>query len=69
MARLTLIFRLQVFHEQYGMREYARTKYNEDYRACAELCTECQACMERCPAQLDIPALLKKAHEVLTSEI
>jgi len=31
-------------------------------------CIECHECLEACPQQIDIPDLLKKAHEVLSAE-
>ena len=62
------VFRFQVFYEQYGLRDLARNTYREYYQAAVESCTECRSCMERCPAQLDIPARLKEAHALLASE-
>lgn len=62
------VFRLLVFHEQYGMKEWAKTVYQEDHEALVALCDECQSCMEVCPAQLDIPAKLKEAAAILGSK-
>jgi predicted aldo/keto reductase-like oxidoreductase len=31
-------------------------------------CEECGACEPKCPQQIDIPARLKEAHEVLTAQ-
>ena len=62
------VFRLLVFHEQYGMKEWAETVYREDHEALVASCDECQSCMEVCPAQLDIPAKLKEAAAILGSK-
>jgi len=35
----------------------------QDHRA--DQCTECGVCLEKCPQKLEIPELLKKAHEAL----
>lgn len=37
----------------------------EELEPQADACVECGACVEKCPAGLDIPALLKQAHELL----
>lgn len=67
------VFRLQVLLEQYGLEQYARHAYHGygyggGFKAQVALCTDCQACMERCPSQLDIPSLLKKADAILSSD-
>jgi len=31
----------------------------------AALCTDCRACVAKCPQSIDIPSVLKKAHLVL----
>jgi len=62
------VFRLLVFHEQYGMREWAKTLYREQHEALVALCDECESCVEVCPAQLDIPAKLKEAAAILGSK-
>jgi hypothetical protein len=62
------VFRLQTFHDQYGMTGYAKSTYRNRHAAKVDLCTECQSCMERCPAQLEIPDLLNKAKVILGSE-
>ena len=59
------VFRLQTFHDQYGMMGYAKATYRTRHAAKVDLCTECRSCMERCPAQLEIPELLKKAKATL----
>jgi predicted aldo/keto reductase-like oxidoreductase len=62
------VFRLLVFYEQYGMKEWAVQKYREQHEARVALCTECQSCIDVCPAQLDIPAKLKEAAAILGSK-
>lgn len=62
------VFRLLVFHEQYGMKEWAETVYREDHEALVAGCDECESCMEVCPAQLDIPAKLREAAAILGSK-
>jgi hypothetical protein len=62
------VFRLWVFHDQYGLGEYARYNYREYHREMVDSCTECQACTERCPARLEIPRLLREAAEILNRE-
>ncbi len=59
------VFRLQAFHDQYGMTGYAKASFRNSHQEKVDLCTECQLCMERCPAQLNIPELLKKARITL----
>ena len=62
------VFRLLVFHQQYGVKERSERVYHEDHKARVSLCDECQSCMEVCPAQLDIPAKLKEAAAILGSK-
>lgn len=62
------VFRLQTFHDQYGMTGYAKSAYRSRHAAKVDLCTECQLCLERCPAQLEIPELLKNAKVILGQE-
>jgi len=61
------VFRLWVFHDQYGLRGLAKERFQQYHREKVNLCTECLSCTERCPAFLDIPTLLKKAARVLGS--
>ncbi len=61
------MFRLLVFHQQYGMKEWAENVYHDEHESKVALCDECQSCMEVCPAQLDIPAKLKEAAAILES--
>jgi len=60
------IFKLQVLLEQYGMERYAKTTYREAFQWQVRRCTDCRSCMERCPSQLDIASLLKKADSILS---
>jgi len=62
------VFKLQVFYEQYGMKEYAREVYRQEHEAKVALCVDCTSCVERCPVELDIPALLKEADALLGSK-
>ncbi len=62
------VFRLLVFHQQYGVKEWAKNVYHEEHEAKVALCDECQSCMEVCPTQLDIPAKLKEAAAILGSK-
>ena len=59
------VFRLQVFHDQYGMTDYTKSAYRSRYAAKVDQCTECRSCIERCPARLEIPELLEKAKIIL----
>jgi len=61
------VFRLLVFHQQYGMKEWSERVYHENHEARVSLCDECQSCMEVCPTQLDIPAKLREATAILES--
>ncbi|MFC2007716.1 aldo/keto reductase [Chloroflexota bacterium] len=60
------VFRLQTFHDQYGLTNYARDSFRRNRHADkVEQCTACGACMLHCPAQLEIPELLEKAKATL----
>ena len=59
------VFRLLSFHQQYGMVDYAQSSYRERHQVKVLRCNECELCMERCPAGLEIPVLLKRANAVL----
>ncbi len=59
------VFRLQAFHDQYGMTGYAKFTFRMNHQEKVDSCTECQLCTERCPAQLNIPELLKKVRATL----
>jgi predicted aldo/keto reductase-like oxidoreductase len=50
----------------YGDEQSARSSYawlDEEQRA--NLCLECEECLEKCPQQIEIPDWLSKAHELL----
>lgn len=52
----------------YGV-EGARGNYSWfDEQERANLCTECEECLEKCPQQIDIPDWLAKAHELLAQD-
>lgn len=59
------VFRLRNFYEQFGLVDYARSRYQEQYEDKVALCSECMACVGRCPAQLDIPVELAAADAIL----
>jgi len=66
------VFRLANAARIYGLVEGSRHDYalfNVDWPyeqwQNATHCTECGACLEKCPQKIDIPEELKKAHEVL----
>ncbi len=61
------VFRLFVFHEQYGLKELAKERFQKYHEGKVAMCTECLNCTERCPAALDIPSLLKQAASILGS--
>jgi predicted aldo/keto reductase-like oxidoreductase len=45
--------------------EYERRKLKEgEIEGGAGLCTECGECLEKCPQQIDIPEMMKKANAV-----
>ncbi len=63
------IFEIYNDAKVYGDEQAARLSYSwveEEQRA--DLCLECEECLEKCPQQIEIPTWLAKAHEVLTSE-
>jgi predicted aldo/keto reductase-like oxidoreductase len=62
------VFRLRNFYEQFGLVDYTKRKYQEQYEDKVALCSECMACVGRCPAQLDIPAELREADAILGSK-
>ena len=53
----------------YGDEEAAQMRYlwiEEGQRA--DVCVECEECLEKCPQQIEIPHWLAKAHELLMGE-
>jgi predicted aldo/keto reductase-like oxidoreductase len=60
------VFRFESYHRNYGLKEWAK----EQYRALtpnAQACSDCQACVEKCPYGVLIPSGLKKVHNLLKS--
>jgi predicted aldo/keto reductase-like oxidoreductase len=60
------VFRFESYHRNYGLKEWAK----EQYRVLtpnAHACSDCQACVEKCPYGVLIPSGLKKAHNLLKS--
>ncbi len=66
------LFELANMSRIYGLVEGARRDYAlfnvdwpfEEYKN-ATFCTECGACLAKCPQKIDIPSELKKAHDIL----
>lgn len=64
------IFRAYNMENVYGLTEYAKKTYahlseKSEAETAAAACVSCRACVKKCPQNLDIPALLKKADETL----
>lgn len=64
------VLRLRNLQAALGFDEYARYRYNLmgnaghwHWGARANTCTDCGDCLPRCPEKLDIPRLLRDAHE------
>jgi len=60
------VFRYESYYRQYGLKDWAK----EQYRVLAlnaQACSDCRACLERCPYGVSIPSGLKKAHNILQS--
>ena len=60
------VFRYESYHLNYGLKDWAK----EQYRVLtpnAQACSDCQACVEKCPYGVPIPSGLKKVHNLLKS--
>jgi predicted aldo/keto reductase-like oxidoreductase len=60
------VFRFESYHRNYGLKEWAK----EQYRVLtpnAQACSDCRACVEKCPYGVPIPSGLKKVHNLLNS--
>jgi predicted aldo/keto reductase-like oxidoreductase len=58
------VFRFESYHRNYGLKEWAK----EQYRVLtpnAQACSDCRACLEKCPYGVPIPSGLKEAHHLL----
>jgi predicted aldo/keto reductase-like oxidoreductase len=60
------VFRFEGYYTRYGMKEWAQEQYAA-LEVKVEECAECEQCIEKCPYELDIPRLLKKAAAVLSA--
>ena len=58
------IFLLESYYNRYGLKDWALTRYSNLGKAASE-CISCGACEPRCPYNLPIRQMLKKAAEVL----
>lgn len=73
-VNIPLIFEQMIMGKVYGVWELPRYYYgllgNSEWikGKKADACTECGACLEKCPQKLDIPAQLKEAHLALSRE-
>lgn len=65
--RIGRVFHLYLQHHIWGLSEAVRKRIAEDGFGGADpsLCTECGACVERCPQNINIPAELKRVRSVL----
>lgn len=60
------VFRYESYYHRYGLENWARSQYGS--LACnAQLCSDCESCLEKCPYGVSIPSDLKKAHNLLKS--
>ena len=53
----------------YGIWNDARKTYRwlQNNKRSGEMCTECGACLDKCPQRLPVPELLKEAHSALSA--
>jgi predicted aldo/keto reductase-like oxidoreductase len=58
------VFRYENYYRRYGLKEWAREQYGV-LASDAQACSDCRACVERCPYGVSIPSELKQAHRVL----
>jgi predicted aldo/keto reductase-like oxidoreductase len=58
------IFRLEGYHERYGMKQWAVEQYRL-LSVNAKVCSSCKECLERCPYGVNIPERLREAHQTL----
>jgi len=63
--RIPEILQFLSYFKFYGLVKWARARYNME-TVKADACTECRQCMEKCPYGLDVLALLKEAHKLLS---
>lgn len=63
---IPVILRHLAYFERYALQKWARGRYSM-VEVKADQCVECGECVEKCPYELDIPELLRKAHSLLTA--
>ena len=59
------IFRLEGYHERYGLREWAKDQYRS-LQVDATGCVDCGQCLEHCPYQVPVSERLRQAHRILS---
>lgn len=64
---IPIILRHLAYYERYGLRSWAKGRYRM-VEVKADQCADCGECEEKCPFQLPIREMLRKAHKVLTAE-
>lgn len=63
--RVPIILRHLGYYKHYGLINWAKGRYSM-IEVKADKCVECGACKKKCPYGLDVPALLKEAHKLLS---
>ena len=63
--RIPIILRHLGYYKRYGLVDWARGRYRM-VEVKADECTDCSQCTEKCPYSLDVPELLKEAHDLLS---
>jgi uncharacterized protein len=58
------IFRLEGYHERYGLSEWAKEQY-KSLEVDATGCLDCGQCLEQCPYAVPVPERLREAHRIL----
>jgi len=61
-VNVAAILRFQTFYEAYGLREWAKKLYG-GLEVKADKCNGCGLCEQKCPYQLSVRQMLKKAKE------
>ena len=60
------VFRYENYYRRYGLKDWAREQYGV-LASNGQSCSDCRACMEKCPYGVSIPSDLRQAHKILTS--
>jgi len=58
------VFRFEGYYRHYGLKEWAKDQYRV-LTPNVQACSDCRACLEKCPYGVPIPSGLKKAHRLL----